>query len=548
MTEKLPLDSDDPYLIDWANPDYKTVFEFRTENLERLRANPKALKRMKDYYKDHWADFINDWVLTYDPRLVNTGKSPLLPMILFPRQIDFVDFVHTRFVQRERGLGEKSRDVGFSWLAASCAVCIWLFYPHANIGMGSRKKELVDNGNADRKSLFWKIRFIIENLPIEFIPTNYGKENKWGIVYNGDTNSTISGEIGDNIGMGDRTSIYFVDEADALEHPQAAEIALSATTDCRIDISATYNVGSVFYNNKRSLPTEQVFEFDWTDDPRKRLNPDIPAEQEPWYQKQLRELDATVIASQIDRNPNASLANTFVDGALITEAENQSVRDINMPPEVPWVIGVDASGMGNDETVLWRRRGRISLPPIAFKKHDGIQLAARIIKEGKELLRTGPLGLIGIERDGPGGSAADQLKYSIFSSITVAVHTGIKLKDGRHYNFRAWLHTQALDYLKEEAPYIPKCPVFKTQATGILKDSKGGMLLMESKDDYRRRLSGAVTRAMKMNSRSPDHWDAFVLTFIPSRAKPIRQAQGDNEFFPGRRASNWRAQDAIMGY
>ena len=540
-------------IIDWRDPNYDEVYRRRAQMLLRLQEEPGAIHALKKHYAENWGAFINDWMMTYDPRHVNTGRDPAIPFILFTRQKEFIQWVYERWRSRERGLGEKSRDVGVSWIASACAVCLWLFYDQANIGIGSRKKELVDNGNVDRKSLFWKIRFLIEKLPPAFIPEGYGQENKWGVIYNPENESTISGEIGDNIGMGDRTTIYFVDEADALEHPGAAEVALSQTTDCRIDISATYNVGSVFYNNKRSLPTRQVFEFDWTDDPRKRLNPELPKDQEPWYRKQLRELDRTVVASQVDRNPNAAMANTFIDAELIDAAEAQRISDSHQPPMVPWSIGIDASGMGNDETVIWVRRGRISLPLVKghiFQKVDGVILAGHVMELAKHLLRSGPIGLVGIERDGPGGSCADQLKYSFLAPALKAVHTGRKLKNGQHVNLRAYLHDQAKEYLKEEAPFIPRDSVFRTQATGLLYENRGGMLKIESKDEYRARLSGATSRVGKMAGRSPDRWDAFMLTFIPPSGELVRTPGevGQGWSLAATGSGSWTPLDTVMGY
>ncbi|MGE9716156.1 TerL protein, partial [Escherichia coli] len=51
------------------------------------------------------------------------------------------------------------------------------------------------------------------------------------------TNSIISGECGDGIGRGDRVSFYIVDESAFLERPSLIDASLSATTNCRQDIS-----------------------------------------------------------------------------------------------------------------------------------------------------------------------------------------------------------------------------------------------------------------------------------------------------------------------
>ena len=207
---------------------------------------------------------------------------------------------------------------------------------------------------------------------------------------------------------------------------------------------------------------------------------------------------------------------------------------------------MDAAGLGNDEIIIWRRRGRLSLPPLVFRQLDGVQLATIVEKECKQLLNSAPVALIGIERDGPGGSCADQLKYGPFASITRAVHTGAKLGDGEHYNLRAFLHAQAKDYLESNEIHLPKDDTFSTQATSIQFEYKGGLLLIESKDEYRSRFAMGKSKAEKRAGRSPDRWDAFVLTFIPNRGKPIESAVEHSRFFS--KSAGWRPLDAVMGY
>jgi hypothetical protein len=533
----------DPSKFNWVNPDYKSVFEFRLDALSRLRKNPAALSKLMDYYSTHWADFINDWGMTFDPR---EPKDKYFPFILFPRQVEFVNWVYDSYINSRRGLGEKSRDVGFTWLCAACAVCVWLFYPSSVVGFGSRKKELVDNGEHDPDSIFWKVRSFIDNLPAEFLHPEHTAGRKWGTVPNLLNNSVIKGEIGDEIGRGGRAGLYFVDEFAHLEHPDMAESSLSATTNCRIYISTVNGIGNLFYILRQFLPKEQIFIFDWKEDPRKRQNPDLEPEEEPWYKKQKLELLPTTLASQVDRNYAASVSNTLVDHNKIQAAISRRPGSIEQPDTTPWRIGVDAAGMGNDEIVIWARRGRLSIEPETYRKLDGVQLATIIEYKVKKLLNTGPVELIAIERDGPGGSAADQLKYGPFSSITLAVHTGAKLSDGKNYNLRAYLHSQAVDYIEDLEISLPDNPTFVAQATAIQFTYLGGLFLIESKDDYRARFALGRTRAEKNASRSPDHWDAFVLTFVPTRARPIKAVNTSMEFKSTK--AGWRPLDAVMGY
>ena len=255
----------------------------------------------------------------------------------------------------------------------------------------------------------------------------------------------------------------------------------------------------------------------------------------------------TTLASQVDRNYSAAIANTLVSSEKLLAATRRRPGSIIQPDTTPWRLGVDAAGMGNDEIVLWARRGRVSVEPETYRKLDGVQLATIIEYKIKRLLNTGPVELIAIERDGPGGSAADQLKYGPFSRIVAAVHTGAKLADGKHYNLRAFLHTQATEYIDDLEISLPDNQIFISQATAIqIKEYKAGLLLIESKEDYRARFAIGHSRSDKQASRSPDHWDAFVLTFVPTRARPIMPF--GNEVKMGQTKAGWRPLDAVMGY
>jgi hypothetical protein len=534
--------------INWANPgpDYIRIREMRKQNLISLAENKGALPALLRHYGNgRWAEFISDWGMTYDPRETDHSLR-YRPFILYKRQIEYVDWVYARYQKRERGLCKKFRGAGMSWLNVAIAVTMWLTQQDSVITMGSQKAEKVDNGPGDPDSLFWKARKFIELLPQMFIPEDWQKQSKTMVIVNPDTGSTIRGEIGDQIGRGGRASIAFPDEFAELEHQELVESALAETADTVIygsTVPTKGGVGSKFYELEHHLPEEQVFVFQWVEDERKRLNPDLPPEEEPWFVKKKNEVSPTVFASQFLLDYSAATSNAFIAAQTVRDAFNFPKSRIEQVPDLPWRIGVDASGMGNDKTKIWRRRGRVSLPVITLEKLDGIQLSMIVQREAEKLLPLGPIELIGIEKDGPGGSCADQLKYSPFASITRAVHTGAKLKDGRNYNLRAWLHQQAKDYLESGDCHIPNSQIFMTQATAIQFKYHGGLLQIESKDDYRARFSGGKTKAEKASGKSPDEWDSFVLTFLPPAATPITQTQIFQE-----QISSWQPLDKVMGY
>jgi hypothetical protein len=203
-------------LMEWHNPNYAAIVKVRMRNLDAIREHPEDIPLLKAYYRANPAEFINDWGVTFDPRNAEIGLPTLIPFILFPRQREWIDFVIDHWRRQKPGLSEKSRDMGVSWLAMglSCTLCI--FNDGLAIGFGSRKTEYVDKiGTA--KPLLPKGRMFMENLPEEFrggyVPW---RDSPFMRITIPETGSIIAGEGGDDIGRGDRASIYFVDEAQPL--------------------------------------------------------------------------------------------------------------------------------------------------------------------------------------------------------------------------------------------------------------------------------------------------------------------------------------------
>lgn len=538
--------------INWASPkeDYQRIMALRQRNMQELLKSPGAAKKLIQYYfNGHWPQFISDWGMTFDPR--ETDSTIMYrPFILYKRQIEYVQWVYERYTRRERGLCKKFRGAGASWLDAAISVMLWLGQPDSVVTLGSQKAEKVDNGPGAPDSLFWKVRKYIELLPSLFVPDDWQKYSKTMVVHNPLNGATIQGEIGDQIGRGGRASIVFADEFAELEHPQQVESSLAETADCVLYVSTipqTGYIGSKFHELEHHMPDEQVFVFQWFEDERKRLNPELEPEQEPWFIKKKGELSPAVFDTQFLLTNTAASTNAWISGDLIQAANKKSKVDILQPRDVPWRIGVDASGMGADKSIIWRRRGNINLPALWYEKKDAVQLSLLIMDAAKQCLETGPLELVGIEQDGPGGGAADLLRYGPLAPILASVHTGTKLGDGRNYNLRAWLHRQAKEYLEEYSCFIPNDSIFEAQATAIQHLYKGGLLLIESKEEYRARFSGGTSKLDKRVGKSPDRWDAFVLTFIPAVGEPIKNLNQISGGVVGETHS-WSPIDKAMGY
>ena len=335
-----------PFPFDFRNPDYVQVFEWRVERLQRIRANPAALPALKTFYRDNPAQFIIDWGMTFDPRNVERGLPASIPFLLFPRQEEWIEWFMDHWKLRKPGITEKTRDMGMSWLTIALADTVCLFNSGVVVGFGSRKEEYVDKIGAP-KSLFWKARQFLYLLPPEF-------RGSWNInahaphmrIMFPDTDSVITGESGDGIGRGDRSSFYIVDEAAFLERPHLVDASLSATTNCRQDISTPNGMGNPFAQ-KRFGGKIDVFTFHWRDDPRK---------DDAWYEIQCRELDEVTVAQEIDINYSASVEGVVIPSAWVQAAIGAHIK-LGIEPTGMRRGALDVADEGKDKNAFAGRYG-----------------------------------------------------------------------------------------------------------------------------------------------------------------------------------------------
>lgn len=486
--------------FDWRNPDYTPVWAARCERLERLRADPSLIGPLKAFYKDNPVAFINDWGCTFDPRAAERDLPTTMPFLLFPKQAEFVEWVVARWRARQDWLVEKCRDMGVSWLCVAIAVWMFLFWPGTVSGFGSRKEEYVDK-LGDPKSLFWKVRTFIALLPAEFRPIGWVEEKHAPFmrIINPETGAAIVGEAGDNIGRGNRTSIYFKDESAFYERPEKIDAALSQTSNCKGDVSTPNGEGNPFWK-KRFGGRIPVFVFDWRDDPRK--GPD-------WYQEQRATLDPVVLAQEVDRDYSASVGNAFIGGDLVTVAMSRGPADV--PAMGPLRVGLDVARFGDDKCVLTFRRGRVVPRQVVWGKTDIMSTAGRAKQEITAFLgaRGAVLEQIAVDVIGLGAGAADALRgWFPDEGLVVDVNAAQQLDDGANFNMRAAMWSAMRDWLPTAS--LPNDQDLRTDLTGLRYSYRQGLLLLESKDD-----------AKKRGLKSPDRGDSLALTFaIPGGAKP----------------------------
>jgi phage terminase large subunit len=334
--------------VEWP-PNFSAELDRRLKLEHRLTAEPDLLAGALLQYAQSPADFISDCVYLYEPRHANVGDPVQLPCVLFDRQRQFIAWLHERFTTRTSAPVEKSRDSGATWMSCAFAVWVWLFHPGSTVGFGSRKEILVDRAG-DLQSIFEKIRSIVRNLPHYLKPRGFKEHthSNYMRLLNPANSATIIGEAGDNIGRGGRTSLFFVDESAHIERPALIEASLSATTDCRIDISSPL-VGTLF--NEWAAKSQSKFIFDVRD---------APWHTEEWVKAKRADLEGKglsyIFAQEFLRDGTAGIEGQLIPGDWVEAAVNGSAR-YAIKPTGERVAALDVADGGKDRSALTVRYG-----------------------------------------------------------------------------------------------------------------------------------------------------------------------------------------------
>lgn len=482
-----------------------------------------ALAGAKALYGANPVVFINDCVWMYEPRNANKGDPTRIPAVPFPRQAEFIDWIYDRFRQGASGPVEKSRDSGATWIASAFAVWVWLFQPGASVGFGSRKEILVDR-KGDMSSIFEKIRMIIRQLPPYLLPAGFNPSDHLNYmrILNPENDSSIIGEAGDNIGRGGRTALYFIDEAAFLERPELVDAGLTATTDCRIDIS-TPNVGSVFDAWCAATSPPEKFIFDISD---------APWHTEAWRKQKKAELELKglghIYRREYLRDAAAGLAGQLISSEWV-EASIGAADKLGIKIAGAKIAGLDVADGGSDASALAGRHGIelnfLQSRPEILADEAGSWGYREAMRLGCEEIRYDSIGV------GAGAAAALRDKKGI-KIVAWAGSDGVVAPDAKYEGTRtnadmflnlkaqAWwglrdrfLATyravtrgtlpENIDDLISIDPNLPELRELKTELTQVTyKDTNAGKVQVNKAGD---------------GQKSPNRADAVVIAFGPTK-------------------------------
>lgn len=490
--------------------DYTPVFNERARRLIEIRKNPVYLASCKLIYKNDPVKFINDWLITYNPQ---NKPTAIIPFVLFPKQEDLIRFFKDKNDNREDGLCEKCRNVGFTWLAIGFSIWLWLFYPEQKISFGSRKEDLVDTID-DPDSIFEKIRIALRYLPKEFLPLGFNVDvhTSFMKIINPENGSRITGEAGDNIGRGGRSTIYFLDEFAFLERPQKVEAALSENSDCKIYISTPNGVGNPFHQ-KRFGGIISVFTFNWYDDPRK---------DQAWFDKKKAITDSVIFAQEILIDYGASLENVTIPAAWVKAAVNFRIPGIDSGARS---AGLDVADEGADSNALIIRKGSFTESVEMWKEGNTTQTARKAyskstladvdalcydsigvgagVKGELSTITDIPFQVVGVntgEAPFPGEYARGKKNKDMFLNLKAQLWWLLRRRFERVYS------------LKDNPNVSPDDLISIPNDTDLINElsmpkfffAENGKIKIESKKDMKRR-----------GLKSPNKADALVIAFAP---------------------------------
>ena len=367
MTDLTPLDKD--Y---YNEAFYAEQFKKRIRNIQYLRDHPSAITGLSIYYRENPAKWIDDWAVTYDPRNTGRGIPVMMPFVLFPRQKELINWLYDCvFVRKRRGLIDKCRDSGATWLCCAFSVWMMIFHENTAVGWGSRKYELVEKKGAP-DSIFQKIRQILGGLPPEMLPDLTLKN---GLIINEDNGSTIAGEGGDHIGRGGRTTVYFPDEFAFIENADIVSAALNHNTDVEIDISTHNGTNTLYFARTLSYPDDCKFIFEWYQN---------PMHDQEWYdtKKAQAERDGLMhlFEQEVHRNPGGSLPGILIPQAYVRSAVDAH-KKLGIEISGERLIALDVANEGGDLNCSVERHGILIKSCEAWPEGTTTETTNRVIHE-----------------------------------------------------------------------------------------------------------------------------------------------------------------------
>jgi hypothetical protein len=217
-----------------------------------------------------------------------------------------------------------------------------------------------------------------------------------------------------------------------------------------------------------------------------------------------------VLVNVFGRFPLSGL-NTLISPDEVRDAQRRNYHESQFT-EFPLVLGVDVAAFGDDESVIFPRRGKIAYPPLRMRNLTPIVGASHVSRMAGEKRADS------IQIDATGGwgfSWLEGLKSLGHTDALGVQFGGAAASDRRFANKRAEIIWQMCEWVKDGGllPNVPE--MVMGLSTMQYTYGRDGRILMEDKKQIKARLG-----------RSPDLEDALACTFAYPIYSPRKNVFG----------------------
>lgn len=328
-------------------------------------------------------------------------------------------------------------------------------------------------------------------------------------------------------GLHAKAIAYFVDEAGDIP-PSVLRSAEQGLSNCEFGKimmagNATSHDGALYLAaNTQSHLWDVIQVTGDPDDPDRspRIDKEWAREQIALYGRE----NAWVMAFILGKFPPSSI------NALLGPDEVRAAMDRKLPDHaysnLQKRLGIDPARFGDDPTIIFPRQGLRAFDPVEMRGARTDAVAGRIALAKQrwnfELAMIDSTG-------GYSGGIEDQCRLGGIDLIPVNFSSNAL--DPRYFNRRSEMHFFAAEWVKNGG-WLPNVPGFIREACAATYWFDKGRLRVEEKDQVKKKLQG----------RSPNLWDAFMVTFaLPDMPQSAASMLGMPEFQrqTGRVESDW---------
>ena len=255
-------------LSSWPK-EYRENLAWRRDLLLRAKKDKAFREQVKElFFRDPLFAF-NAFFFTLD---VRRRPDHHQPFCTYPYQDEAILELIGAIEKGEDILGEKSRDMGFSWMVILVYLWFWLNPKGgADFLLGSRIEDYVDK-KGDMRTLMEKARYAFYRLPSWLRPKGFRmkQHDNFMRLQNPETGSSITGESNNaNYSTGGRyLSLLFDEFAKWESTDKAAWTSAGDATPSRIAVSTAFGAAGQYYDLVTDGKTRKI-RLHWSVHPRK---------------------------------------------------------------------------------------------------------------------------------------------------------------------------------------------------------------------------------------------------------------------------------------